>query len=173
LEEYEHAKKRSAKIYSEVVGYGLSGDAYHPTAPAIDGDGGYRAMKMALQNARIDTNEIDYINAHGTSTPLGDEIEFNSVKKLFENNCDELCMSSTKSSTGHLLGASGAIEAIFSILSLEDGLIPPTLNLDEVSENCKGINLVPKVSLRKKINQVLSNSFGFGGTNVSLIFKKI
>jgi 3-oxoacyl-[acyl-carrier-protein] synthase II len=173
LEEYEHAKKRSAKIYSEVIGYGLSGDAYHPTAPASDGEGGFRAMKMALDKARIDPEKIDYINAHGTSTPLGDEIEFNAVKKLFENNYENLVMSSTKSSTGHLLGASGAIEAIFSILSLRDEVIPPTLNLDDLSESCTGINLVPKTSMQKKINFSLSNSFGFGGTNVSLIFKKI
>ncbi len=173
LEEYEHAKKRSAKIYSEVVGYGLSGDAYHPTAPASDGEGGFRAMTMALKNAKINTDSINYINAHGTSTPLGDEIEFNAVKRLFENNCENLLMSSTKSSTGHLLGASGAIEAIFSILSIRDGIIPPTLNLERVSENCKGINLVPKISIKKKIDYALSNSFGFGGTNVSLIFKKI
>ena len=173
LEEYEHAKKRSAKIYAEIVGYGLSGDAYHPTAPASDGDGGFRAMKMSLKNSKIDSEKIDYINAHGTSTPLGDEIEFNSVKKLFFNNIDKLHMSSTKSSTGHLLGASGAIEAIFSILSIKEGVIPPTLNLDEISENCNGINLVPKNSISKKMNYVLSNSFGFGGTNVSLVFKKI
>ncbi len=171
LEEYEHAKKRSAKIYSEIIGYGLSGDAYHPTAPASDGSGGFRAMKMALENASVHSSKINYINAHGTSTPLGDEIEFNSVKKLFESDCDSLFMSSTKSSTGHLLGASGAIEAIFSILSLRDGVIPPTLNLNQVSENCKGINLVPKTSIKKSINYALSNSFGFGGTNVSLIFK--
>ncbi len=146
LEEYEHARKRSANIYSEIVGYGLTGDAYHPTAPASDGDGGFRAMKMALDNARLDSEDINYINAHGTSTPLGDEIEFNSVKRLFLNNCDNLAMSSTKSSTGHLLGASGAIEAIFSILSIRDGILPPTLNLDNVSKNCSGINLVPKIS---------------------------
>ncbi len=172
LEEYEHAKKRSAKIYSEIVGYGLSGDAYHPTAPASDGDGGFRAMQMALDNATLNPEEINYINAHGTSTPLGDEIEFNAVKRLFLNYCDNLVMSSTKSSTGHLLGASGAIEAIFSILSIRDGIAPPTLNLDNISENCLGINLVPKTSLEKTINCTLSNSFGFGGTNVSLIFKK-
>ncbi|MEE2695176.1 MAG: beta-ketoacyl-ACP synthase II [Pseudomonadota bacterium] len=173
LEEFEHAKRRSAKIYSEVIGYGLSGDAYHPTAPASDGDGGFRAMKMALENAEIDTKKIDYINAHGTSTPLGDEIEFNAVKKLFKNDCENLFMSSTKSATGHLLGASGAVEAIFSILALRDGVMPPTLNLDDISDNCTGINLIPKTSMQKKINISLSNSFGFGGTNVSLIFKKI
>ena len=173
LEELEHAKKRSANIYAEIVGYGLSGDAYHPTAPASDGDGGFRAMKMALKNAHLDSEKIDYINAHGTSTPLGDEIEFNSVKKLFVENTNNLLMSSTKSSTGHLLGASGAVEAIFSILSIKDGIAPPTLNLEELSDACVGINLVPKESIDKEINHVLSNSFGFGGTNVSLIFKKI
>ena len=173
LEELEHAKKRSAKIYAEVIGYGLSGDAYHPTAPAKDGNGGFRAMRMSLQNAKINAQDIDYINAHGTSTPLGDEIEFNSVKNLFSNNTKDLLMSSTKSSTGHLLGASGAIEAIFSILSIKDGIAPPTLNLENLSDNCDGINLVPKESIKKEIKNVLSNSFGFGGTNVSLIFKKI
>ena len=173
LEEFEHAKKRSANIYAEIIGYGLSGDAYHPTAPASDGDGGFRAMKMALKNAHLDSENIDYINAHGTSTPLGDEIEFNSVKKLFSNNTSNLLMSSTKSSTGHLLGASGAVEAIFSILSIKNGIAPPTLNLEELSESCDGINLVPKESVDKEINHVLSNSFGFGGTNVSLIIKKI
>ena len=172
LEEFEHAKKRSANIYAEIIGYGLSGDAYHPTAPASDGDGGLRAMKMALSNAHLDSANIDYINAHGTSTPLGDEIEFNSVKKLFLNHTDNLLMSSTKSSTGHLLGASGAVEAIFSILSIKNGVAPPTLNLEELSEGCNGINLVPKESIDKEINHALSNSFGFGGTNVSLIFKK-
>ena len=173
LEEYEHARKRSAKIYAELVGYGLSGDAYHPTAPASDGDGGYRAMDMALKNANVHTDDIEYINAHGTSTPLGDEIEFNAVKRLFQKNSKQLFMSSTKSSTGHLLGASGSIEAIFSVLSIKDSIIPPTLNLENVSENCVGINLVPKLSIEKNINFALSNSFGFGGTNVSLIFKRI
>ena len=128
---------------------------------------------MCLQNAKINAQDIDYINAHGTSTPLGDEIEFNSVKNLFSNNTKDLLMSSTKSSTGHLLGASGAIEAIFSILSIKDGIAPPTLNLENLSDNCDGINLVPKESIKKEIKNVLSNSFGFGGTNVSLIFKKI
>ena len=171
LEEFEHAKKRSAKIYAEIIGYGLTGDAYHPTAPASDGNGGFRAMKMALNNAKISSDQIDYINAHGTSTPLGDEIEFNAVKKIFENNKKNLFMSSTKSSTGHLLGASGAIESIFSILSLKDGVIPPTLNLTNPSSDCEGINLVPKESINNINNFSLSNSFGFGGTNVSLIFK--
>ena len=173
LEEYEHARKRSANIYAELVGYGLSGDAYHPTAPASDGDGGYRAMNMALKNAKTTSDDIEYINAHGTSTPLGDEIEFNAVKRLFHKNTKQLLMSSTKSSTGHLLGASGSIEAIFSILSLKDSIIPPTLNLDNISDNCSGINLVPLQSIDKEINYALSNSFGFGGTNVSLIFKRI
>jgi len=173
LEEYEHAKRRSAKIYGEIIGYGLSGDAYHPTAPSEDGSGGYRAMKMALDNAKILPDQIDYINAHGTSTPLGDEIEFNSVKKLFSQNIQKLHMSSTKSSTGHLLGASGAIESIFSILSINENILPPTLNLDNQSENCNGINLIAKESIQKENNLSLSNSFGFGGTNVSLIFKKL
>ena len=173
LEEYEHAIKRSAKIYAEVVGYGLTGDAYHPTAPSEDGSGGFRAMKMALKNARINPDSIDYINAHGTSTPLGDEIEYNAVKKLFEKNLDKIYMSSTKSSTGHLLGASGAIEAIFSIISLKESVLPPTLNLDSPSDDCMDINLIPHQSIDYKSSFILSNSFGFGGTNVSLIFKNV
>ena len=173
LEEYEHAVKRSANIYAEIVGYGMSGDAYHPTAPSEDGSGGFRAMNIAIKNANINPESIDYINAHGTSTPVGDAVEFNSVKKLFSNCLEKIHMSSTKSSTGHLLGASGAIEAIFSILSINNNLIPPTLNLENPSDDCHGINLVPKVSLEKKNSYTLSNSFGFGGTNVSLIFKKI
>ncbi len=173
LEEYEHAKARSANIYAEIIGYGLSGDGYHPTAPAPDGSGGMRAMKMALKNAKINSESIDYINAHGTSTPLGDEIEFNAVKQTFKNNLENIHMSSTKSSTGHLLGASGAIEAIFSILSIRDSILPPTLNLDNLSEDCKGINLVPKESISKDVNYTLSNSFGFGGTNASLIFSRL
>ena len=173
LEEYEHAIKRSAKIYAEVVGYGLTGDAYHPTAPSEDGSGGFRAMKMALKNARINPDSIDYINAHGTSTPLGDEIEYNAVKKLFEKNLDKIFMSSTKSSTGHLLGASGAIEAIFSIISLKESVLPPTLNLDSPSDDCTDINLIPHQSIDFKSSFILSNSFGFGGTNVSLIFKNV
>lgn len=173
LEEYEHAVKRSAKIYAEILGYGLSGDASHPTAPAPDGNGALRAMKMAVEKAKMNPDEIDYINAHGTSTPLGDEIEFSAVKSLFYENNSSLFMSSTKSSTGHLLGASGAIEAIFSVLSIKNGEIPPTLNLDNPSDGCSGINLVPHESIREKVDVSLSNSFGFGGTNVSLIFKKI
>ena len=173
LEEYEHALKRSANIYGEIVGYGLTGDAFHPTAPSTDGNGGYRAMKMALKNAQINTESINYINAHGTSTPLGDEIEYGAVKKLFEGNLSNIFMSSTKSSTGHLLGASGAIESIFSILTLQDQILPPTLNLDNPSDDCREINLIPHESINYKSDFVLSNSFGFGGTNVSLVFKKI
>ncbi len=173
LEEYEHAIKRSAKIYAEIVGYGLTGDAYHPTAPATDGNGGYRAMKMALENAKLDCSSVNYINAHGTSTPLGDEIEFNAIRKLFGNDLSNVFISSTKSSTGHLLGASGAIESIFSMLSLRDDVIAPTLNLESPSECCANANLVPHQSIENKNNFSLSNSFGFGGTNVSLIFKKI
>lgn len=171
LEELEHAKSRSAKIYAELVGYGLSGDGYHPTAPAPDGGGGTRAMLMAIKNAKIEPEKIDYVNAHGTSTPLGDEIEFNSVLNLFQKKKDTLFMSSTKSSIGHMLGASGAVEAIFSILSISKGIIPPTLNLDNPSVKSEKINLVAHESLEKKIKYVLSNSFGFGGTNASLIFK--
>ena len=173
LEEFEHAKKRSANIYAEIVGYGLTGDAYHATAPASDGNGGFRAMKMALKDAKLSTDAISYINAHGTSTPLGDEIEFKAVKKLFANDLSNFFMSSTKSSTGHLLGASGAIEAIFSILSIKNNIMPPTLNLEKISEGCEEINLIPKNSIQEDNNVSLSNSFGFGGTNVSLIFKKL
>ena len=173
LEEFEHAKKRSANIYAEIVGYGLTGDAYHATAPASDGNGGFRAMKMALKDAKLSPEAISYINAHGTSTPLGDEIEFKAVKKLFANDLSNFFMSSTKSSTGHLLGASGAIEAIFSILSIKNNIMPPTLNLEKISEGCDEINLIPKNSIQEDNNVSLSNSFGFGGTNVSLIFKKL
>ena len=173
LEEYEHAKSRSANIYAEVIGYGLSGDGFHPTAPSPDGSGGIRSMQLSLNNAKINPEQIDYVNAHGTSTPLGDEIEFNAVKKIFNKNLNNLSMSSTKSSTGHLLGASGAIEAIFSIKTIQDGVIPPTLNLENRSKDCTGIDLVPNESINKKVTATLSNSFGFGGTNASLIFKDI
>lgn len=172
LEEYEHAKARGAKIYGELTGYGLSGDAHHITAPADDGDGGFRAMTAALKRAELNTSDIDYINAHGTSTPLGDEIELGAVKRLFGKHAYELAMSSTKSAVGHLLGAAGAIEAIFSIKALETGTLPPTLNLDDPSEGCD-INLVPKVAQERPLRAVLSNSFGFGGTNASLIFSKV
>ncbi|PHZ86092.1 beta-ketoacyl-ACP synthase II [Paremcibacter congregatus] len=174
LEEYEHAKKRGAKIYAEVVGYGLSGDAYHVTAPAPDGSGGYRAMQAAFKRAGFGPEEIGYVNAHGTSTPLGDEIEFSAVKRLFGDAASQVAMSSTKSSIGHLLGAAGSTEAIFSILAMNRGELPPTLNLDNPSEGISGINLVPHEAQQKTgIKAVLSNSFGFGGTNASVIFKAV
>jgi len=172
LEEYEHAKARGAKIYGEIVGYGLSGDAYHITAPAENGDGGYRAMKMALERAGMGAGDIDYINAHGTSTPKGDEIELRAVERLFSDHADGLVMSSTKSATGHLLGAAGAIEAIFSILAMRDNVAPPTINLDNPSVDTP-INLAPNAKVEKEINAVLSNSFGFGGTNASVIFRRV
>jgi len=173
LEEYEHAKKRGAKIYAEIVGYGMSGDAHHITSPAEDGNGGYRAMQAALKSAGLNPSDIDYINAHGTSTPVGDGIECTAVKRLFADSLDKMSMSSTKSAIGHLLGAAGAVEAIFSIKAIETGILPPTLNLDNVSEACKGIDLVPKVAKEKKVRVALSNSFGFGGTNASVIMKAV
>ncbi len=173
LEEYEHAKKRGAKIYAEVIGYGLSGDAYHITSPAENGDGGYRAMKAALANAKLNPEDIGYINAHGTSTPVGDGIECTAVKRLFGNTLNTMSMSSTKSAIGHLLGAAGAVEAIYSIMALRDQKLPPTLNLENVSEPCQGIDLVPKVAKDKKFDIALSNSFGFGGTNASVIMKRV
>jgi 3-oxoacyl-[acyl-carrier-protein] synthase II len=169
LEEYEHAKARSARIYGEVIGYGLSGDAHHVTAPADDGNGGYRAMQMALKRAKKTPEDIDYINAHGTSTPLGDEIELGAVKRLFGAHAYKLSMSSTKSAIGHLLGAAGAVEAIFSLLAIRDQVVPPTLNLDNPSEGCD-IDLVPHKAKERKVRVALSNSFGFGGTNASLVF---
>jgi len=172
LEEYEHAKKRGAKIYAEIIGYGMSGDAYHITAPAEDGNGGFRAMRNAVARAGINLEDIDYINAHGTSTPLGDEIELGAVKRLFGDHAYKLSMSSTKSAIGHLLGAAGSVEAIYSILAINHGLIPPTLNLDNPSASCD-IDLVPHVAKEKKVNIALSNSFGFGGTNASLIFRAV
>jgi 3-oxoacyl-[acyl-carrier-protein] synthase II len=172
LEELEHAKKRGAKIYAEVKGYGLSGDAYHITAPSENGDGGYRCMQMALKRAEMNVDDIDYVNAHGTSTPLGDEIELGAVKRLFGDQAYKLTMSSTKSAIGHLLGAAGAVEAIFSILAIRDQVAPPTLNLDNPSEGCD-IDLAPKQAKPRKIRAALSNSFGFGGTNASLIFTPV
>jgi 3-oxoacyl-[acyl-carrier-protein] synthase II len=170
LEELEHAKKRGATIYGEVIGYGMSGDANHITAPAEDGNGGQRAMMAALKRAKIDPSQIDYINAHGTSTPLGDEIELGAVKRVFGEHAYKLSMSSTKSAIGHLLGAAGAVEAIFSILSIHNQVVPPTLNLENPSEGCD-IDLVPKTAKERKVRIALSNSFGFGGTNASLIFQ--
>lgn len=169
LEEYEHAKKRGARIYAEVRGYGLSGDAHHVTAPAPDGDGGFRSMKAALASARLDPSDIDYINAHGTSTPLGDEIELGAVKRLFGAHAARLSMSSTKSAIGHLLGAAGAVEAIFCILAIRDQIVPPTLNLDNPGEGCEGVDLVPHRAKERPVRAALSNSFGFGGTNASLV----
>jgi 3-oxoacyl-[acyl-carrier-protein] synthase II len=168
LEEYEHAKARGAKIYAEIVGYGLSGDAYHITSPAEDGDGGYRAMQMALKRAGMTPADIDYINAHGTSTQVGDEIELRAVERLFGGAASKMSMSSTKSSIGHLLGAAGAVEAIFSILAIRDQIVPPTINLDNPSV-ASDIDLVPHTAKKRKVETVLSNSFGFGGTNASLI----
>jgi 3-oxoacyl-[acyl-carrier-protein] synthase II len=169
LEELEHARKRGARIYAEVIGYGMSGDAHHITAPAEDGNGAFRSMRNALKRARLNPEDIDYINAHGTSTPLGDEIELGAVKRLFGDAAYKLSMSSTKSAIGHLLGAAGSVEAIFSILAIRDQVAPPTLNLENPSEGCD-IDLVPKVAKKRKIRRALSNSFGFGGTNASLIF---
>jgi len=172
LEEYEHAKKRGAKIYAEVVGYGLTGDAYHITAPAEDGDGAFRCMSMAMKRAGVTASDIDYINAHGTSTPLGDEIELGAAQRLLGNAASKVSMSSTKSSTGHLLGAAGAIEAIFCILAIRDNVAPPTINLDNPSVET-AIDLVPKKARQREINVALSNSFGFGGTNASLIVRRL
>jgi len=169
LEELEHAKKRGAKIYGEIIGYGMSGDAYHITAPAEDGSGGFRAMRNALKRAGLGVEDIDYINAHGTSTPLGDEIELGAVKRLFGDHAYKLSMSSTKSAIGHLLGAAGSVEAIYSLLSLRDQIVPPTLNLEKPSASCD-IDLVPLKAKERKVRRALSNSFGFGGTNASLIF---
>ncbi len=169
LEELEHAKKRGAKIYAEVVGYGMSGDAHHITAPAEDGNGAFRAMRNALKRAELTPDRIDYINAHGTSTPLGDEIELGAVKRLFGEHAYKVSMSSTKSAIGHLLGAAGSVEAIFSILAMRDSVVPPTLNLENPSEGCD-IDLVPLKAKERRVDYALSNSFGFGGTNASLIF---
>lgn len=169
LEELEHAKARGANIYAEVVGYGLSGDAHHITAPPEDGNGGYRAMQAALKRAGLDPSDIDYINAHGTSTPLGDEIEVGAVRRLFGDAVNDISMSSTKSAIGHLLGAAGAVESVFSILALRHNVAPPTLNLDNPSPACDGIDLTPHEAKERPIRRALSNSFGFGGTNASLI----
>jgi 3-oxoacyl-[acyl-carrier-protein] synthase II len=172
LEELEHAKARGAKIYAEVIGYGMSGDAFHITAPEESGDGAYRCMRAALNRAGIEASDIDYVNAHGTSTPMGDEIELGAVERLFGNASGKLAMSSTKSATGHLLGAAGAIEVIFSVLAIRDNIVPPTLNLDNPSVDTP-IDLVPHEAKEREINTVLSNSFGFGGTNASLILRRV
>ncbi|MFZ0846371.1 MAG: beta-ketoacyl-ACP synthase II [Pseudolabrys sp.] len=171
LEELEHAQARGAKIYAELIGYGMSGDAYHITAPAPDGDGAFRCMSMAVKRAGIAVSDIDYINAHGTSTPLGDEIELGAVQRLVGNSAGKVSMSSTKSCVGHLLGAAGAVEAIFSILAIRDGIAPPTINLDNPSVETP-IDLVPHKARERDIDIALSNSFGFGGTNASLIFRR-
>ena len=171
LEELEFAKKRNAKIYAELIGFGMSDDAYHMTAPAEDGKGAKLAMKNSLIDAEIDYEKIDHINAHGTSTPLGDVVESKAIRELFSDHADKILVSSTKSMTGHLLGAAGAIESIFSILSIRDNIIPPTINLDN-PDNDANLNLVAKESVNQEINYVMNNTFGFGGTNVSLIFKK-
>ena len=172
LENYEHAKARGAKMYAEIIGYGMSGDAYHITAPAENGDGAFRCMKAAMKRANVGPADIDYVNAHGTSTPLGDEIELGAVERLFGDAAGKLAMSSTKSATGHLLGAAGAVEAIFSALSIKNNIAPPTINLDNPSVNT-AIDLVPHTPKQKQIDTVLSNSFGFGGTNASLILRRV
>ncbi len=171
LEELQHAKARGARIYAEIIGYGMSGDAYHITSPPEDGDGAFRCMAAALKRAGIPTGEIDYINAHGTSTPVGDEIELRAVERFMGGKVENLSLSSTKSSIGHLLGAAGAVEAIFSILAIRDNVCPPTINLDNPSV-ATNIDLVPKIARKKPINTVLSNSFGFGGTNASLVMRR-
>jgi 3-oxoacyl-[acyl-carrier-protein] synthase II len=171
LEELEHAKARGARIYAEIIGYGMSGDAFHITAPAESGDGAFRCMKAAIQRAGITPSEIDYVNAHGTSTPMGDEIELGAVERLFGNSAAKLAMSSTKSATGHLLGAAGSVEAIFSILAMRDNIAPPTLNLENPSVET-AIDLVPHEAKPRQIDTVLSNSFGFGGTNASLVMRR-
>ena len=172
LEELEHAKARGARAYAEVRGYGMSGDAYHITAPAPDGSGARRSMEAALASAGLDVADVDYINAHGTSTPQGDEIEHAVVKQFFGAAAHELSMSSTKSATGHLLGAAGSVEAIFAVLAIRDSVVPPTLNLDNPSEGCD-LDLVPHTAKERKVDAVLSNSFGFGGTNASLVFSRV
>jgi 3-oxoacyl-[acyl-carrier-protein] synthase II len=173
LEEYERARARGAKLYAEVLGYGLSGDAYHVTAPHPEGSGAYRSMAMALRKAGMTPADIDYINAHGTSTPMGDELELGAVRRLFGDAISTVSMSSTKSAIGHLLGGAGAVESIFCILAMRDQIVPPTLNLDNPSEGCAGVDLVPKQAKQRKVSAVLNNSFGFGGTNASLVMRKV
>ena len=173
LEELEHAKARGATIYGEIKGYGLSGDAHHITAPADDGDGGFRAMQAALKRAGLAANDIDYVNAHGTSTPLGDVIEARAVARLLGDAIKDVSMSSTKSATGHLLGAAGAIEAIFSLKAIQTGDLPPTLNLNDAEDDVADFDLVPLKSKNRTVRNAMSNSFGFGGTNASLIMGEV
>ena len=173
LEEYEHAVARGAKIYAEVIGYGLTGDAYHVTAPHPEGDGAFRSMQMALRKAGLEPADIDYINAHGTSTPLGDELELGAVRRLFGDAIETVSMSSTKSATGHLLGGAGAVESIFCILAMRDQIVPPTLNLDNPGDSCVGVDLVPHTARKRQVRAVLNNSFGFGGTNASLVMHAV
>ena len=173
LEEYEHAKARGAKIYAEVIGYGLSGDAYHVTAPHPEGSGAFRSMAMALKKAGLTPADIDYVNAHGTSTPMGDELELGAVRRLFGDAISDVSMSSTKSAIGHLLGGAGAVETIFCILALRDQIVPPTLNLDNPSDSCVGVDLVPHTAKKRQVRAALNNSFGFGGTNASLVVKLV
>jgi 3-oxoacyl-[acyl-carrier-protein] synthase II len=173
LEEYERAKARGAKIYAEVIGYGLSGDAYHVTAPHPEGSGAFRSMEMAMKRSGLSLGDIDYINAHGTSTPMGDELELGAVRRLFGDHLSTMSMSSTKSAIGHLLGGAGAVESIFCILAIRDQIVPPTLNLDNPSDSCVGVDLVPHVAKKRQVKAVLNNSFGFGGTNASLVMRAV
>jgi len=173
LEEYERAKARGARIYAEVIGYGLSGDAYHVTAPHPEGSGAFRSMQMAMKKSGLSLGDIDYINAHGTSTPMGDELELGAVRRLFGEHLGTMSMSSTKSAIGHLLGGAGAVESIFCILAMRDQIVPPTLNLDNPSESCIGVDLVPHVAKKRSVKAVLNNSFGFGGTNASLVMRAL
>jgi 3-oxoacyl-[acyl-carrier-protein] synthase II len=173
LEEYEHAKARGAKIYAELLGYGLTGDAHHVTAPHPEGRGAYRSMEMALRRAGMSPADIDYVNAHGTSTPMGDELELGAVRRLWGSDLGNLSMSSTKSAIGHLLGGAGAVEAIFCILAMRDGIVPPTLNLDNPCDGAEGVDLVPHVAKERRVRAVLNNSFGFGGTNATLVMKAV
>jgi 3-oxoacyl-[acyl-carrier-protein] synthase II len=173
LEDYDRAKARGAKIYGEVIGYGLTGDAYHVTAPHPEGSGAYRSMEMALKRAELNPSDIDYVNAHGTSTPMGDELELGAVRRLFGNATAKLSMSSTKSAIGHLLGGAGAVESIFCLLAMRDGIVPPTLNLENPCDGAEGMDLVPLKAKERKVDAVLNNSFGFGGTNATLIMRRV
>jgi 3-oxoacyl-[acyl-carrier-protein] synthase II len=173
LEELERARARGAPIYGEVAGYGLTGDAWHVTAPHPEGSGAYRSMAMALKRAGLNPSDIDYVNAHGTSTPMGDELELGAVRRLFGNAIGTLSMSSTKSAIGHLLGGAGAVESIFCLLALRDGVVPPTLNLDDPVDGAEGVDLVPHTARQRRVDAVLNNSFGFGGTNATLVMKRV